>query len=107
MGNRKQNIKQIIEDWVRANFGDSEAEDPSWNIESLSKHIDEHICPYEAVCRVEIDNSCDAFEHDFTEDEKQQMAKELYEHNWAETLKESADDIVSDLLNKKEVEGAK
>lgn len=31
----------IIYDWVVDNFGESEAEDPSWNIRALAQHIDE------------------------------------------------------------------
>lgn len=30
----------IIYDWVVDHFGESEAEDPSWNIHMLAKHID-------------------------------------------------------------------
>lgn len=28
-----------IYDWVAKNFGESEADDPSWNIEALSAHL--------------------------------------------------------------------
>ena len=31
----------IIYEWVRDNFGDSEADDPSWNIEELASYISE------------------------------------------------------------------
>lgn len=31
----------IIYDWVAENFGESEAEDPSWSIEALAKHLSE------------------------------------------------------------------
>lgn len=30
---------KTIFDWVAANFGTQEAEDPSWNIEALSAHL--------------------------------------------------------------------
>lgn len=33
-------IKKIITDWVRDNFGQSEVDDPSWNIDLLAKHIE-------------------------------------------------------------------
>lgn len=33
-------IKKIITDWVRENFGESEVNDPSWNIDLLAKHIE-------------------------------------------------------------------
>lgn len=32
--------KEKIEDWVRENFGDSEVEDPSWNIDLLAEYLD-------------------------------------------------------------------
>ena len=31
----------IIHKWVADNFGQSEADDPSWNIEALAKHLSE------------------------------------------------------------------
>lgn len=34
--------QKLIHDWVKENFGESEAEDPSWNIEELANYIDEH-----------------------------------------------------------------
>ncbi len=33
----------IIYDWVAKTFGESEAEDPSWNISELAKVIDKNI----------------------------------------------------------------
>lgn len=36
-------IKSIITDWVRDNFGDSEVEDPSWNIDLLAEYVKEKI----------------------------------------------------------------
>lgn len=32
--------KQLIEDWVLDNFGESELDDPSWNIDLLAEYID-------------------------------------------------------------------
>lgn len=34
------NIKKIIYNWVADNFGESEANDPSWNIEALAEYIE-------------------------------------------------------------------
>lgn len=31
----------IIYNWVKDNFGQSEADEPSWNIEALAKHLSE------------------------------------------------------------------
>ena len=32
-------FETIIKKWVADNFGESEAEDPSWNIEALAEHL--------------------------------------------------------------------
>lgn len=40
MKTRLQIIESAIFNWVSDNFGNSEAEDPSWNIEALSEAID-------------------------------------------------------------------
>lgn len=34
-----QIIQDIIYNWVNENYGSEEAENPSWNISTLSKHI--------------------------------------------------------------------
>lgn len=36
-------IEKIIYNWVRDNFGQSEADDPSWNIKLLAKHIEKEL----------------------------------------------------------------
>lgn len=36
-------IAKSIYDWVKDNFGESEADDPSWNIQLLACHIDEEL----------------------------------------------------------------
>ena len=36
---KSEKIAGIIREWVRDSFGDSEAADPSWNIEALAEHI--------------------------------------------------------------------
>lgn len=38
----KYEVQQVIQKWVADNFGDSEAEDPSWNIEALAEHVAQH-----------------------------------------------------------------
>lgn len=38
----KDKYKKIITEWVRKNFGDSEADDPSWSIDALSEELDKH-----------------------------------------------------------------
>ena len=38
----KEELKTIIYDWVAENFGESEAEDPSWSIEALAEELNKH-----------------------------------------------------------------
>lgn len=37
--NTAKTVEHIIYDWVRDNFGDSEAQDPSWNIRELAEAV--------------------------------------------------------------------
>lgn len=37
------NTRDIIYKWVVDNFGESEANDPSWSIDALAKHLDEQL----------------------------------------------------------------
>lgn len=32
-------MNKIIYEWVKENYGESEADNPSWDIEALAKHI--------------------------------------------------------------------
>lgn len=38
----KQEFEKIIYEWVKTNFGESEADDPSWNIKALADELDKH-----------------------------------------------------------------
>ena len=38
----KEQFKDIIYSWVKQNFGESEADDPSWSIEALAKELAKH-----------------------------------------------------------------
>lgn len=52
----KEEIKAKIYDWVRYNFGDSEAEDPSWNIDLLVDDVFQEaddIPLYMVICEFE------------------------------------------------------
>jgi len=104
-----ERMDETINDHVE-NMQYADDDETEWRencIEALDiakKRLQSSVCPYNAVCLAEIENSCDGIEYSFTDEEKQQMSKELCERDyWAESLKESADDIVSDLINKKEI----
>ncbi len=38
----KKKIETIIYEWVKQNFGESEADDPSWSIEALADELAKH-----------------------------------------------------------------
>ena len=38
----KKQFEKIIYNWVKKNFGESEAEDPSWDIEALAEELAKH-----------------------------------------------------------------
>lgn len=38
----KKKLETIIYEWVKQNFGESEADDPSWNIEALAEELAKH-----------------------------------------------------------------
>lgn len=40
--NYKEKIKKIIYNWVAENFGENEAEDPSWSIDDLAEELAKH-----------------------------------------------------------------
>ena len=39
--NIEEELKKYIYEWVKKNFGESEADDPSWSIEALAKDLAE------------------------------------------------------------------
>ena len=41
------NMKEIIYNWVADNYGESEANDPSWNIDLLAEHIESKLADKE------------------------------------------------------------
>lgn len=38
----KQEYKTVIYNWVKENFGESEADDPSWSIDELARELANH-----------------------------------------------------------------
>lgn len=40
--NYKDKLAKIIYEWVKANFGENEADDPSWDIEALAEELAKH-----------------------------------------------------------------
>ena len=38
----KEKLTKIIYEWVKTNFGENEADDPSWDIEALAEELAKH-----------------------------------------------------------------
>ena len=38
----KEQFEKLIYNWVKQNFGESEADDPSWSIEALAEELAKH-----------------------------------------------------------------
>ena len=38
----EKQFEKIIYNWVKQNFGESEADDPSWSIEALAEELNKH-----------------------------------------------------------------
>lgn len=51
---KKQFYNDIIYKWVKENFGESEADNPSWSIEALAEELDKHA--YELFHKIEKEN---------------------------------------------------
>lgn len=43
------NVERLIRRWVYENFGESELNDPSWNIVELAEYIEENLQEEEVV----------------------------------------------------------
>lgn len=72
----KDKLYKIIYNWVSENFGESEAEDPSWSIHALAEEIAKHF--HELYWEQELewlkeDVECYVKEHDEYELTEQQM----------------------------------
>ena len=55
----KDRIAKVIDEYIRRYFGDSEADDPSWNIELLAEHLADKLPLYDMVARCELDLAID------------------------------------------------
>lgn len=66
---------EAIYEWVKDNFGQSEADDPSWSIEALADHLSKtDIKPDELNAYTKI-NVYDELREHFLEEEIEQVAK--------------------------------
>lgn len=77
-----EQFRTIIYNWVKQNFGESEAEDPSWSIEALAEELDKHKYDiYREVERQYLMDDCETVAEDMevelTDEEKQVVVDEF------------------------------
>lgn len=75
--NIKERLQTIIYEWVKKNFGESEADEPSWSIEALAEELADnfHLLFWEQELEyVKEDVERYAKEHDYNLNEKQAYA---------------------------------
>ena len=84
----KEQFKTIIYNWVKQNFGESEADDPSWSIEALAEELAKH--QHEFYWRQEleylkedVENYVDGLnEYELTEQQMYNVADEIRNSEW-------------------------
>lgn len=83
----KDKIYKIIYNWVADNFGQSEADDPSWSIDALAEEIDRHFHDLwweEEMKYLEEDVKTYAHDHDIklTEQQIHDVAEDIRLSEW-------------------------
>lgn len=84
----KEQFTKIIYDWVKRNFGESEADDPSWSIEALAEELNKHF--HELYWQQEleylkedVENYVDGLnEYELTEQQKYAVADKIRNSEW-------------------------
>lgn len=85
----KKNIKATIYDWVKENFGESEAEDPSWNIDALADRLTKAELIYDIYQRVDmgflkedVKRYADGHDYKLTEQQVYNVADKIRNSDW-------------------------
>lgn len=83
----KEQFKNIIYNWVADNFGESEADDPSWSIEALAEELEKHF--HELYWQQEleylkedVDNYAEDNDYKLDEKQKYAVADEIRNSEW-------------------------
>lgn len=83
----KNEYKTIIYDWVAKNFGESEADDPSWDIDALADELNNHF--HEMYWQQEleylkedVDNYAKRNNYELTEQQAYQVADDIRNSEW-------------------------
>ena len=83
----KEQIAKIIYNWVAKNFGESEAEDPSWSIEALAEELNKHQHELYWAQELEylkedVENFIDGTEYKLSEQQKYNVADKIRNSEW-------------------------
>lgn len=107
--NYKDKLTKIIYEWVKTNFGENEADDPSWDIEALAEELAKH--QHELYWQQELeylkeDVEYYADEHGYkplTEQQKYDVADKIRNSEWYCSINpEDMEFYINWALNKKE-----
>lgn len=74
----------IIHKWVADNFGQSEADDPSWNIEALAKHLSESDIHPDELSAITKSRVYEVLDQHYVEEDVEYYAKEVKNINLTE-----------------------
>lgn len=85
----KKKIGETIYEWVKQNFGESEADDPSWNIEALAEELSKSSLIHDIYRAIELDYLKEdveyyAEQHNYklTEQQKYAVADKIMNSEW-------------------------
>lgn len=83
----KHKINKLIYEWVKDNFGESEAKDPSWSIVDLASHLADHF--HEMYWEQElnylkedVENYAEDYGFELTEKQKWAIADKIRNSDW-------------------------
>lgn len=84
----KEQFEKLIYNWVKQNFGEDEADDPSWNIKALANELNEHF--YELYqqqeleyLKEEVENYVDGLNvYELTEQQMYNVADKIRNSDW-------------------------
>lgn len=84
----KDQFEKIIYNWVKQNFGESEAKDPSWSIEALAEELNKH---FHELCweqeleylKEDVENYVDELdEYELTDQQMYNVADKIRSSEW-------------------------
>lgn len=83
----KEHFKNIIYHWVKDNFGESEADDPSWSIEALAEELEKqfHKLYWQQeleYLKEDVENYAEDNDYELDEKQKYAVADKIRNSEW-------------------------